>query len=168
VATPTLTWQLVRGKSWTSTVIGWFGDGYYSHIDVITPQGMLRGARSDVIKGIPAGYQDRPQHYETWARCTRFHAPVTPRQYQRYWDFSDSKLGASYDERGLLAAFLFGRKHTLKDPRDKWVGWCSQEVALDGAYAGLWRLPPDLFNVTPGDCAFMFAGKGAIEQEMPV
>jgi len=49
----TITWQLVRGvfvwwrlDTWTSALIGWFGAGYYSHIDVVTPDGLLRGARS--------------------------------------------------------------------------------------------------------------------------
>ena len=154
----TITWQLVRGAGWQSATIGWFGGDYYSHIDVVTPEGLLRGARSDWIKGIAPGYRDRPQGYEWWVRQTRFTLRVTPMQWKKYWEWSDAHLGCPYDERGLLLAFVFGFKHKLRDNRGKkWVGWCSQEVALNGEHAGLWELPPAITNVNPGDLAFTFA-----------
>jgi hypothetical protein len=163
-----ITWSLVRAKGLISRSIGWFGAGYYSHIDVVTPEGALRGARSDRWAGVDPGYQDRPWAYAapTWQAWTLYSSEVSDEQYERYWDFSDAKLGAPYDERSLLAAFLFGHKHKLRDRRSKWVGWCSQEVALNGEHAGLWAIPPEVIDVTPGDCAYLFAGRHAKRTEM--
>jgi hypothetical protein len=172
-----ITWQLVRGKAawykpntWTSPIIGYWGAGFYSHIDVVTPDGFLRGARSDVITvgnwKIPAGYQDRPQGYESWSAQTRYTLSVSDEQYEKYWNYSDKHLGDPYDERGLVMAFIFGRKHTVKDPRNKWVGWCSQEVSMNGQDAGIWAIPPEVHDVDPGDCAFLFAGRNARRAEM--
>lgn len=154
-----LTFQLVRGKSWTSKVIGYFGAGFYSHIDVETPQGYLRGARSDVIKGIPAGYRDRPQNYESWAACTRYTIDVTPDQYAKYWRFSDDQLGKPYDSRGLISAFILGRNW-----RDDGQWWCSEETAMNGEYAGLWIIPPEMTSVEPGDMVYLLAGKQAARE----
>lgn len=166
----TLTWQLVRGRAtwyrpttWVSPIIGWFGDGYYTHIDVLTPQGMLRGARSDVIQGIPAGYQDRPQNYEEWVRCTRFTLPVRATQYSAYWDFSDAQLHKPYDSFGLLKTFLLERNW-----RDDSKWWCSEEVAANGEFARLWQVDPMVNGVTPGDMVYLLEGAHAVRQEMPV
>lgn len=174
---PEITWQLVRGRAywwkpstWTSPLIGYWGAGFYSHIDVVTPAGYLRGARSDTIKvgkwKIPPGYRDRPNNYERWVAQTRYTLSVTDEQYARYWEYSDRHLGDPYDERGLIMAFIFGRKHTVRDRRGKWVGWCSQEVARNSEHAGLLRIPPEVSNVDPGDCAFMFAGLNTRRREM--
>lgn len=158
-----LTFQLVRGLSWTSRVIGYFGAGYYSHIDVLTPRGHLRGSRSDWIKGIKPGYQDRPQRYEKWAKCTRYTIKVTPEQYAAYWAFSDKQLGKPYDSRGLIDAFIFGR-----DYRDDGSWFCSEEAAMNLEAAGIIIVPPEVKSVDPGDCAFIFAGLRAHRQEMRV
>lgn len=160
---PEICFQLVRGRSFSSRVIGYFGAGYYSHIDVVTPAGLLRGARSDVIKGVRAGYEDRPQNYERWAHCTRYHVHVSGPQFKRYWEFSELQLHKPYDSRGLIEAFLFGREW-----RDDSAWWCSEEVAANGEYAGMWHIPPEVKSVEPGDCADLFAGKGARREEIPV
>lgn len=162
-----IAFQLVRGLSWTSRAIGYFGAGYYSHIDAVTPQGYLRGARADVItprggRPIPAGFQDRPQHYERWARATRYTITVSEKQYRRYWDFSDAQLGKPYDKHGLFDTFILGR-----DWRDDGQWWCSEEVARNLEVALIIDLPAELHSVNPGDCAFIFAGLKAFRQEMP-
>lgn len=171
--TLSIVWQLVRGKAswtkpktWSSPLIGWLGSEFYSHIDVVTPGGLLRGARSDTIKGIKPGYRDRPQNYEEWAACVRYELPVTEAQYAAYWTISDAKVGDPYDERGLIAAYIFGRKYNLWDERTDWVGWCSQEVALNAARAGIWDLDPNIQDVDPGGCVFLLLGKGARRTDM--
>ena len=157
-----ITWQLVRGAGLASRLIGWFGSGTYSHIDVITPQGALRGARSDVLRGVPPGYRDRPQGYETWVRQTRYNLDVTDDQYARYWDFSDRQLGKPYDSRGLVETFLIGREW-----RDDDAWWCSEEVAANMEYAWIMQaLPPEVLAVEPKDCADYFVALGARRQEM--
>jgi hypothetical protein len=157
-----LTWQLVRGRGFFSRTVGWFGAGYYSHIDVITPQNMLRGARSDVLGGIRAGYEDRPQAYERWAACTRYTIEVPLGTWVKYWEFSDAQLHKPYDKHGLIDSFVFGR-----DWREDDSWWCSEEVAANGEYAGLWVIPLEKKKVTPGDCADLFIGKQAAVEEMP-
>jgi len=166
----TISWQLVRGKAywnqpvtWTSPLIGYFGGGFYSHIDVLTPFGMLRGARSDVIRGIPSGVQDRPQHYAKWERCTRYTVDVSDGEYDRYWEFSAAQLGKPYDDRGLLKTFVLDEPRDWRQ-QDSW--WCSELVAATGEHAGIWVIPPEVQAVNPGDCAYLFAGKRARIQEL--
>lgn len=161
-----ITWQLVKGYGFGSKVIAFFGAGGYSHIDVESPAGYLRGARSDKIGHVLPGYRDRPQNYETWAKVTRYTLDVADEQYAKYWQFSDAHLGDPYDERGLFMAFLFGHKHKLRDPRNKWVGWCSQEVARNGEFSGLWVIPPQKTNIEPGDCAMLLTGAWARREDV--
>ena len=157
-----LTWQLVRGRSLLSRTIGYWGAEYYSHIDVLTPQNALRGARSDVLGGIPAGYEDRPQGYEKWATCTRYTIEIPLGTWVKYWDFSDRQLHKPYDKHGLIGGFVFGR-----DWRENDSWWCSEEVAANGEFAGLWTIPPEKKWVTPGDCMDLFVGMGAERVEIP-
>ena len=158
-----LAWSLVQGKGLLSRGIGWFGAGWYSHIDVVTPQGMLRGARSDVWGDVPAGYEDRPWAYgrATWATWTIFTIAVSDDEYELYWRFSDAQLHKPYDTRGLINTFVFGRQW-----RDEDAWWCSEEVAANGEAAHLWTIDPEIKNVEPGDCAFLFAGRRARRQRM--
>lgn len=160
---PTITAQLVRGRDFTSALIGWFGAGYYSHIDVITPMGLLRGARSDHIGGMPPGVFDRPQNYEKWARCTRFTFDVSATQYQKFWQYSDMQLRKPYDTHGLIESFVFGRN--WRDD-DRW--WCSELFAMTGERAWCWTIPDEKTRVTPGDCVDILVGRRALVQEMPV
>jgi hypothetical protein len=155
-------WRLQQGRGLVSTSIGWFGGGGYSHIDVFTPDGLLRGARADVLAGIPAGYQDRPADYDNAniSRYTVFTLQVTPQQEKRYWEFSNQQLGKPYDKRGILG-FAFGKRDWREE--DSW--YCSEEVQANCEYAGIFQpLPPELWRVDPGDNAFEFAQKGAAWQ----
>jgi hypothetical protein len=156
-----LTFSLVRGTAWTSRLIGYFGAGYYSHIDVLTTAGMLRGARSDWHAGVPPGYQDRPWGYEDWIKQTLYTIDVAPAQWDEYWKFSDAQLGKPYDKRGLVRTFVFGREW-----RDEDSWWCSEEVAANLEAAGVVSIPPEVKAVEPGDCAFLFAGLGALRKEV--
>ncbi len=154
-----ISWSLVLGHGFTSRLIAWFGGGGYSHIDVITPTGDYRGAHADVIDEIPAGFQNRPAHYQSWKRQTIYTLAVTPAQYRLYWAFSDGQLGKPYDTRGLVKTFVFGRADDWRAD-DSW--WCSEEVAANCEYAGIIRpLPLDVTHVEPGDCAFFLTGAGA-------
>jgi hypothetical protein len=151
-------WSLVQGRGLSSQLIGWFGGGGYSHIDVLTPKGMLRGARSDIIGGAPqAGYYDRHADYDDWVRQTIYTLDTTVEQDRKYWEFSEAQLGKPYDRRGIVG-FATGERD-WHDPT-KW--FCSEEVCANGEYAGLW---PGMFEacwrVDPGDMAFIFCALGA-------
>lgn len=158
-----ITAQLVRGKGRSSRLIGWFGAGYYSHIDVVTPTGLLRGARSDRVGGKTEGVEDRPQNYEKWDRCTRFTFRVTPLQYHRFWAYSDMQIGKPYDSHGLIDTFLFGRNW-----RDDSMWWCSELFAMTCEVASIWTLPSTARSVTPGDCVDLLVGRNSVIEEMPV
>lgn len=155
-----ITFQLVRGTGLVSRAIGYFGAGFYSHIDTVTPLGLLRGARSDVIHEIPAGVEDRPQNYERWAHVTRYTILATEPQYDQFWRFSDAQMGKPYDVRGLVDSFILGREWR---ENDSW--WCSELVGACGEAAGLWQVPPEVRAIDPGDCVFLLAGLGANRKE---
>ena len=149
-----ITFQLVRGKGWSSALIGYFGAGFYSHIDVLTPKGELRGARSDWHGNIPPGYEDRPYDYEKWAAQTQYTIDVSDDQWTAYWGYSAAQLGKPYDKRGLVDSFVFGRNW-----RDDNAWWCSEEVAVNLEKA--WIIPPlpkYMMSVEPGDCVFTLMG----------
>jgi hypothetical protein len=124
---------------------------------------MLRGARSDWILGIPPGCRNRPQDYEKWAARTRWTVGVTEEQYEAYWKYSDSQLGKPYDSRGLIESFVFGR-----DWRDDAAWWCSEWVAMSGEQAKMWTVSKEMTSVEPGDTCYIFIGKGALREDMPV
>jgi hypothetical protein len=154
-------WRLQQGRGLASRAIGWFGGGGYSHIDVYTVDGNLRGARSDVIDGVPAGYQDRPDNYDkNIARYTIFTLNVPAAVEARYWDFSRAQVGKPYDKRGI-AGFALGYRD-WRAP-DSW--YCSEEVQANCEYANIFKsLPAELWRVDPGDNAFQFCAIGAAWQ----
>jgi hypothetical protein len=159
--TDSISWSLVLGMAWASRFIAYWGSGGFSHIDVITPAGMYRGSRSDVIKGVPPGYEDRPAHYETWARQTIYTLPVTAEQYRLYWEFSERQLHKPYASRGLMRSFGLNQ-HGKTDWRSQQAWWCSQEVMANCEYAGIGApLARYVNSVEPGDCAMFFSGAGA-------
>ena len=160
----TLTWQLSLSSGLSSSAIAWFGGGGYSHIDVVTTDGWLRGARHDRIGNKPSGYFDRPPDYgnDVWIRRTLFALEITAAQYVAYWSFSRQQLGKPYDDRGIWG-FALGKRDWRED--DSW--FCSEEVAANLEYA---QLINPLFEgtnrVDPGDCAFIFCALGASIYEM--
>ena len=161
-----LAWSLVQGKGLLSRGIGWFGAGWYSHIDVVTPQGMLRGARSDVWGDVPAGYEDRPWAYgrATWHTWTLFTTAVSDDEYELYWRFSDAQLHKPYDTRGLINTFVFGRP--WRDDDKWWCLWSEVGANGEGRRRGCGKVDSEIKNVEMGDCAFLFAGRRARRQQM--
>lgn len=157
-------WQLVEGRAWFSHVIGLRAD-CWSHIDVITPGGMLRGAQATKFKTdigiIPAGYRDRPPFYDDWVRRMVLELDVSDEQYRRYWEFSDAQLGKGYDFRGLIP--FFTEKFPIdRDWRDPSVWFCSEEVEENCEQAHvLPRLYEGANHVDPGDIAMRLNAAGA-------
>lgn len=155
-----LTWRLVQGRGFLSGGIGWFGGGDYSHADTWHPVegvkggGYWRGARSDMLFGIPAGFYDRPVNYldGTLKKSTTYTLHVTPEQWKKYWDFSDDQLRKPYDSRGILG-FAFG-KRDWHDPSE-W--FCSEEIFANCEEAGIFpSMYEDAWRVDPGDLAFCY------------
>lgn len=121
---PSLQFQLVAGAGISSRAIGYFGGGFYSHVDIVWPDGRLFGARSDVIKvnGLtyPAGAQFRPQNYEVWRARTRIDIPCTFMQRNRALEWALHQEGKPYDKRAILG-FASGR-----DWRTEGEWFCSE------------------------------------------
>ena len=162
-----LTHRMYRGPGLISRVIGYFGAGYYSHIDVRTPQGYYRGAFENerTVRGIwyPPGYEDRPEaYYGPALRVTDYTIDVSVGQWEEYWRASNAKLHKPYDYRGLWETFVEGRQ--WRD-NDSW--WCSEAVAdnLEQGYI-ITDLPSVMKAVEPGDCVFMFCARGARIEEI--
>lgn len=162
-------WQLVEGPSWKSKLIGWRAGGF-SHIDVMTPDGKLRGAQASVCGGAPrSGYFDRPPFYETFARRTVLELWVEDGIWGNYWRFSDAQLGKAYDNPGVWAfatgRYAQGRMWTDPDqwmtPGMKW--FCSEEVAANCIWAGITEEPlyEGVNYIDPGDVALYLTGRGA-------
>ncbi len=163
-------WQFVRGRGFASRLISWY-DGIYSHVDWITPEGRLRGARSDMVytptckEGIHPGYRDRPMDYDIkdWAIRTIFTLKVPDYQLKSYQKFSDLQLGKPYDSRGITGFVLDKRDW---HEQDSW--FCSEEIQANLEYA---EISPPMYEksnrVDPGDLAFILCALGASYQDLP-
>jgi hypothetical protein len=154
--------RLQQGRGFNSSLIGWFGGGGYSHIDVYTPEGYLRGARSDTWGSVKPGYWDRPDNYDTnIIKYTIFTIPVTEAQEKLYWEFSNQCLGKPYDKRGILG-FATG-KRDWHDP-NSW--FCSEQVQANCQYATILKpIYEDAWKVDPGDNAFQFCQCSGVSWE---
>ena len=161
-------WRLQQGRGPSSWAIGWFGGGGWSHIDVFTPEGKLRGARSDVWGSVPAGYRDRPDNYDSnIVKYCVVSLLTTPAQEKAYWEFSDRCLGAPYDKRGILGFATgdrnFASKHDPDGDANPW--FCSEQVQANCEYAKIFfPIGGDFQKVDPGDNYFEFAQRGAAFQ----
>jgi hypothetical protein len=127
-----VTLQFVQGKDWSGRLIEWFGGGpRYSHVDIVTPTGMLLGARSDVVGGRPAGVQVRPSDYIGDEKFLRISLPCSSAQANAFYDFLNAQIGKPYDKIAILA-FLIGR-----DWRDTSAWFCDELAASALETAGL-------------------------------
>ena len=145
-------WVLWQERGLRATLVGIVGGGGYSHIDVIGPDGWLRGSRGDRIGHKEPGYCDRPPDYldGLWVRRDTFTLDVSPVQQKRYWDFSRSCLGDDYDARGFFG-FSGSRQW-----RTAGAWYSSEQVATAWEYSDI---TPAFFEtahrVDVGDCAFV-------------
>jgi hypothetical protein len=103
-------------------------------VDTVLPDGSLLGARSDVLKGVPAGFEVRPANYEEWSDIALVTIPCTLAEQQRFEDFERAQLHKPYDGPGIVGFVLPFLDRTKdvnwRDP-SKW--FCSEEkqVALE-------------------------------------
>lgn len=118
-----LTAQFVLARGCSSRLILLAGAGTqakgFSHVDIVLPDGMLFGARSDSVGGKPPGVQRRPAGYgdATWARREIFSLKATPAQEKRGYDFLYAQEGKPYDK---LAIFAFFISRNWRDD-DSWI-----------------------------------------------
>jgi uncharacterized protein YycO len=154
-----------RGVGFSSRVLGWWGGDYYSHVDIVWPDGQLLGARSDLIKVgdviYPTGFQFRPDPYEKVAALKRVRIPCTSEELIRANAWALSQRGKPYD---WLAIFAFAINRNWRD-EDAW--FCS-EAGTRYIEMGLGiELPVSPSKVPPGKLLAV-AGALAAERGMPV
>jgi len=142
-----VTLQFVQSDDLTGRLIEWFGGGpRYSHVDIVTPTGMLLGARSDAVGGQPPGVRVRPANYlSPTDRTLRISVPATSKQAAAFYDFLNAQVGKPYDKIGILG-FLIGRAW-----RDTDAWFCSEMAAAALEAAGLVQpLAAPANKITPG------------------
>src|ERR1700744_1657297 len=99
----TIVLQFVEGSGFGADLIRWFDHGKFSHVDSVLPDGMLLGARDDVIDGIPSGVQIRPASYVAKETVLRVTIPCTVNQEEAFYDFVRTQIGKPYDETAIAA-----------------------------------------------------------------
>jgi len=152
----TVRYQFVRGKGFTSRAIGYFGGDYYSHVDIILPNGRLFGARSDRVGGRPPGVWDRPPNYEQWAARCIIQLGCTTDQYSKFYATAVAQTGKPYDHLAIVA-FALNRNWRESD---SWI--CSELGAYCLEQAGICHklvLPAN--KVTPGALALVCSALSA-------
>lgn len=143
-----------RGGDLSSLAIEWFGGTpAFSHVDAITPEGMLLGARSDSVGGRPAGVQVRPPDYLGKEVTLRVDLPATLQQELQFHSFLMTQIGKPYDVEGILG-FIVGRKW---DDPSAW--FCSELVAaaLEKCNYFLHKLAVPTNKITPGGLVFLLS-----------
>lgn len=106
--------QFAGSSSMTSQLIEWFDHGEYSHVDSVMPDGLLLGARDDVMSGYPAGVQLRGADYQQGYQIKRVTLPCTDTQQKAYYDFVLAQVGKPYDEDAIVG-FVAGRNWRAPD-----------------------------------------------------
>jgi hypothetical protein len=138
----TITWQFSTGDDAESALIRWKNDSEISHVDVITQNGDLLGAR---FKG---GVLVRKPDYAKFLLRILVTIPVTDEQYSLFWDFVTSKIGQKYDTQSIIGIAL-GNNQSQPGTED-----CS-ELQSDGVKAGVifqiakasYKIDPETFRL---------------------
>lgn len=110
-----------------SDIIAWFSQGTFSHVDAITSDNGLLGARSDCDPGVRV----RSWNYANFVLRIVADIPCTEKQYDDFWSFLDSQIGKPYDQEAILA---FAVDRDWRED-DSWI--CSELQAAALEYAGV-------------------------------
>lgn len=120
--------QFAGSDSFTSQAIQWFDHGEYAHVDTVMPDGLLLGARNDMMAGFPAGVQLRSADYQQGYTLKRVTLPCSDDQQKAYYDFVLAQVGKPYDSKAI-AAFVVGRDWRTPD------AWFCSELCAAGLEA---------------------------------
>lgn len=135
-----------RNRGIGSALIGWFGNDYWSHVDVVVPHGLI-GARYDNPGGHGRGVQLRPFDYETPKDKMRLRAPCTQWGRECALIFLSKQVGKPYDWRVILA---FAANRNWRE-EDAWI--CSELASRVLEIARNKRLSLAVNKITPGALA---------------
>lgn len=134
----------------SSQLIAAFSAGHLSHVDCLLPSGLLLGARSDRVGGVPAGVRIRPQSYANFTRVEVMDVPSTAQQTRAFHRFLIKQIGKPYDHQAI---FAFALNRDWRED-DAWI--CSELQAAALEHAGVFRSPLYLAanKITPVALAF--------------
>jgi hypothetical protein len=152
--------QFAGSSSVTSQLIEWFDHGEYAHVDTVMPDGLLLGARNDVMAGYPAGVQLRGPDYQQGYSFKRVALPCTDAQQKAYYDFVLAQVGKPYDSKAI-AAFVVGRNWRAPD---SW--FCSELCAAGLEASGV--VPPlsaPVNKIAPDDLLLILSALVKIPEE---
>lgn len=113
--------QFSARNSVSSAVIRDLTHGDWSHVDAITQDNQLLGARDASIGSIPSGVQIRPFGYLRFSATKIVSVETTDDIAAKFWAFLADQVGQPYDEFAY-AAFVIDR-----DWR-KAGSWCCSEL----------------------------------------
>lgn len=150
--------QFVLGAGLSSRLIAWYGQGYggWSHVDCVLANGLLVGARSDKIAGVPPGIQARAPGYEDWIRSVLIEIPGTESVYDSWERNVTDRIGDQYSQQSILN-FITGR---YKEDKGRWI--CSAFATEELVNVHVMDSPPiPASQVTPDALHFaIIAGLG--------
>lgn len=127
--------QYSTASSFGAWAIRYWSAGLWSHVDTVLSDGRLLGARSDVLKGVPAGVQIRPSNYEDFTGTAVVSLPCSPEALKAYSDFETLQLGKPYDEIGIGGFIIPSLVKRQDDWRDPSAWFCSElkQAALEAS-----------------------------------
>ena len=114
---PEITFQFSARDSASSTMIRNATHSPWSHVDAVTQDGQLLGARAAEVGNIPAGVQIRPHGYLPFSATKLVTLPTTDDVVAKFWEFLLAQIGKPYDE-SAYAAFVLDRDWRKDDAWD--------------------------------------------------
>jgi hypothetical protein len=105
----------------------------YTHVDIVMPDGMLLGARSD------NGVKIRPPNYASFTHIHPVTIECSEKQAETYYAFAKAQVGKLYDYQAI-SAFLVPT--LTRDWMDGHAWFCSELDAAAMFHAGIF--PHDL------------------------
>lgn len=148
--------QFSTSLEWSSAVIRKISHSPFSHVDIVTPDGLLLGASDSpdapVISGNARGVAIRPANYQAFGRRRIAEVFTTAAIADKFYELANAQLGCPFDT-SALHAFLSDEVNTNRNWRadDKW--FCSELVTWAFEEAGLFAftllVPKD--RVSPAD-----------------
>lgn len=144
--------QFSARDSLSSTMIRHITRSEWSHVDTLTEDGRLLGARSAAVGKIPAGVQIRPFDYLDFSETKIVTISTTEEVAAAYWDFMLAQMGKPYDKSAYIAFVL--NRDWRKD--DKWD--CSEYVARGLEISKFFKpLVPSYDRVAPCDLMLLLS-----------
>ena len=129
----------------------------FSHVDIVTPAGLLLGARDNACGGMPPGVWIRPPGYEKWVREVTVTFDVAGTKYQEAFSWAESQIGAKYDEDAIFGFILGQQLHT----KGRWI--CSVLAGNFLRCADVIKSHPDnLQGVSPNTLFAMSLAVGGV------